>query len=312
MSVKEMRAVLAESLSGLMRADRRIVVIDADLGRANGTLALREEFPERALDVGIAEQNMASVAAGIAAGGGVVFISSFTPFATRRICDQVAISISYARRNVKIIGTDPGLAAELNGGTHMSVEDVGVLRSIPGLIIFEPTDDVQLAAALPVIAAYDGPVYIRLFRKLLDRVFDPDAYRFDLMGADRITEGKDVTIFASGLMVQESVKALPALKEAGIDAELINIHTVKPIDAEAVLASARKTGAVVTCENHNVVGGLGSAVAEVLAKNCPTPMETVGIQDRFGQVGLLPFLKEEYAMDANAIVAAVQKVLRRK
>lgn len=312
MANKEMRVVLAEGLASLMRADKRIIVIDADLGRANGTLALRKEFPERAFDVGIAEQNMASVAAGMAAGGATVFINSFTPFVTRRICDQIAVSISYAKRNVKIIGTDPGLAAELNGATHMSVEDIGVLRSIPDIVIFEVTDEVQLAAALPVITAYNGPVYIRLFRKLIDRVFDPDTYQFDLKGVDLVKAGKDVTIFASGLMVQESVKAIAPLKEEGISVELINVHTIKPIDVEAVVASARKTNAVVTCENHNIIGGLGSAVAETLAKNYPTPMEMIGIQDRFGQVGYLPFLKEEYSMDIKSIIAAVKKVALRK
>lgn len=312
MAEKEMREVLADTLLEMMRANEKIVVIDADLARTNGTLALREEFPDRALDVGIAEQNMASVAAGMATCGAIPFISSFTPFATRRICDQVAISIAYAKRNVKIIGTDPGIAAELNGATHMSVEDIGVLRSIPNLVLVEPVDDVQLRRMLPRIVEYNGPVYIRLFRRVANRVFDENNYEFDLFSADKIIDGKDVTLFASGIMVHESLQAVSELKEQGIDAELINIHTIKPIDEKAVLTSAKKTGAVVTCENHNVIGGLGSAVAEVLVKNYPVPMEMIGIQDRFGQVGRLPFLKEEYGMTAEAIVKAVKKVLERK
>jgi len=309
---KEMRAVLADILLEMMSANKKIVVIDADLARANGTLALRKEFPERALDVGVAEQNMASVAAGMAACGAIPFISSFTPFATRRICDQVAISIAYAKRNVKIIGTDPGIAAELNGATHMSVEDLGVLRSIPDLVLIEPVDDVQLRKMMPKIAEYDGPVYVRLFRKVADRVFDENNYEFDMFHADKITEGKDVTLFASGIMVHESLQAVSMLKEQNIEAELVNIHTIKPIDEEAILASAKKTGAVVTCENHNVIGGLGSAVAEVLVRNYPVPVEMIGIQDRFGQVGKLPFLKEEYGMTAESIVKAAKKVLARK
>ena len=312
MADKEMRAVLADILLEMMSANKKIVVIDADLARANGTLALRKEFPERALDVGVAEQNMASVAAGMAACGAIPFISSFTPFATRRICDQVAISIAYAKRNVKIIGTDPGIAAELNGATHMSVEDLGVLRSIPDLVLIEPVDDVQLRKMMPKIAEYDGPVYVRLFRKVADRVFDENNYEFDMFHADKITEGKDVTLFASGIMVHESLQAVSMLKEQNIEAELVNIHTIKPIDEEAILASAKKTGAVVTCENHNVIGGLGSAVAEVLVRNYPVPVEMIGIQDRFGQVGKLPFLKEEYGMTAESIVKAAKKVLARK
>ena len=307
MAEKEMRAVLAEILMEKMRADKRIAVIDADLGKADGTLGIRGEFPDRAFDVGIAEQNMAGVAAGMAAYGAIPFINSFTPFATRRICDQITISIAYAKNNVKIIGTDPGLSAELNGGTHMSVEDISVLRGIPDMVIFEPVDDVQLRKALPEIIEYNGPVYIRMFRKALPRVFHEED-KFDLFSAAVVTEGADVSIFASGLMVQESMKAVKALREQGVEAELINIHTIKPIDRETVARSARKTGAVVTCENHNVIGGLGSAVAEVLARERPTVMRMVGIQDRFGQVGTLDYLIKEYQMTAEDIIRAVKEV----
>lgn len=312
MSSKEMRQVLAETLLEMMRANERIVVIDADLSKGNGTFPLRKEFPERALDVGVAEQNMAGVAAGMSTCGAIPFILSFTPFATRRICDQIAVSIACARRNVKIIGTDPGIAAELNGITHMGVEDLGVIRSIPSLVLVEPVDDVQLRKMLPKVVEYDGPVYIRLFRKVAERIFDENSYEFDLFRADKIVDGEDVTIFASGIMVHESLVAVSMLNEEGIRAELINVHTIKPIDQETVIASVRKTGAAITCENHNVIGGLGSAVAEVLVKNCPVPVEMVGIQDRFGQVGRLPFLKEEYGMTAEDIVKAAKRVLARK
>lgn len=297
----EMRQVFAQTLDEMMQKDDRICVLDADLAKANGTLSLRKKYPERAFDIGIAEQNMAAVAAGLASYGFVPFIGSFTPFASRRICDQVAISIAYAKRNVKIVGSDPGISAELNGGTHMSMEDIGVLRSIPNMVIFEPVDAVQFKKALPKIVEYDGPVYIRMFRKAVTQIFQDD-YEFDLFKADVVKEGKDVSIFATGIMVEESLKALEILKNQGIDAELINIHTIKPIDREAVIKSAKKTGAVVTCENHNIIGGLKSAVAEVLSEECPTIIKAVGVKDVFGQVGKMPFLMKEYEMTAEDIV----------
>lgn len=307
----EMRQVLAEVLDKMMEKNDKIIVIDADLARANGTMALRDKYPERAFDVGIAEQNMAAMAAGMAAYGFVPFIGSFTPFATRRICDQITISIAYAKRNVKIIGTDPGISAELNGGTHMSMEDIGVIRSISGIVIFEPVDAVQLAKALPVIVEYDGPVYIRMFRKTSPIVFKDD-YVFDLFKADLIREGKDVTLFATGIMVDESLKAAEMLKIEGIAAEIINIHTIKPIDREAVVKSAKKTGAVVTCENHNVIGGLKSAVAEVLADEYPVPVKAIGVQDHFGEVAKMDYLKKKYHMTAEDIVKAAKEAIAMK
>ncbi|MDF2891285.1 MAG: transketolase, alpha subunit [Clostridia bacterium] len=308
---KEMRAVFGEMLEAMMAKDERIVVIDADLARANGTFNLRDKYPDRAFDVGIAEANMTSIAAGMASYGFVPFITSFTPFASRRICDQVAISITYAKRNVKIVGTDPGISAELNGGTHMSMEDIGVLRSIPNIVIFEPVDAMQLAKALPQIVDYDGVVYIRMFRKVVPAIFGDD-YKFDLFKADTVREGKDVTLFASGIMVAESIKAADLLKAEGIEAEIINIHTIKPIDREAVVNSAKKTGAVVTCENHNVVGGLKSAVAEVLIEECPVPMKAIGVQDHFGEVAKIDYLKKKYHMTAEDIVAAAKEAISKK
>jgi transketolase len=307
----EMRQVLAGELDSLMSKDERIVVIDADLARANGTMSLRDKYPERAFDVGIAEQNMAAVAAGMAAYGFIPFIGSFTPFATRRICDQITISIAYAKRNVKIIGSDPGISAELNGGTHMSMEDIGVLRSIPGIVIFEPVDSVQLAKALPAIVEYDGPVYIRMFRKASPIVFKDD-YKFELFKADMVREGRDVTLFATGIMVAEALKADEMLKAEGITAEIINIHTIKPIDREAVVKSAKKTGAVVTCENHNVIGGLKSAVAEVLVEEYPVPVKGIGVQDHFGEVAKMDYLKKKYHMTAEDIVKAVKAAIAMK
>ncbi len=306
-----MRVVLESELEKLMEQNENIVVIDADLSKPNGTAPLHKKFPDRAFDVGIAEQNMASIAAGMSSYGFIPFITSFTPFATRRICDQVAISIAYAKQNVKIVGTDPGISAEFNGGTHMSMEDIGVLRSIPEMVIFEPVDAVQLKKAIPSLLSYYGPVYVRMFRKELPDVF-PEDYEFDLFGADTLQQGKDVSIFCTGIMVQETLKANELLKAEGIEADIINIHTIKPINREAVIASARKTGAVVTAENHNVIGGLKSAVSEVLMEECPVPLRAVGVKDLFGQVGKMNFLKEFYEMRAEDIVKAVKEVITLK
>ena len=306
----EMRAVYAACLAEMMENDKHVCVLDADLSKASGTLALYKQFPEQMFDCGVAEQNMASIAAGLSSYGFKPWIESFTPFATRRICDQIAISISYAKRNVKIVGTDPGISAELNGGTHMSMEDIGVIRSIPGMVIFEPVDEVQLRAAMPVLGAYEGPVYMRLFRKQLPVVFG-EGYKFDLFKADTLKEGKDLSIFVSGMLTADVLEASKLLAEEGIDAEIINIHTIKPIDRETVIASARKTGTVLTVENHNVIGGLQSAVLEALAAE-KIPVCAVGVQDRFGEVGRLPYLREAMGLTVENIVAGAKKALSQK
>ena len=254
---------------------------------------------------------MACVAAGMSSYGFMPFICTFTPFATRRICDQIAVSICYANQNVKIIGTDPGISAEYNGGTHMSVEDAGVLRSIPNIVIFEPVDNVQLKNMLPQILNYKGPLYIRMFRKKTTDIFD-ETEKFDLFKSKVIKEGKDISVFCSGIMVEETLKANQVLEEEGIDAEIINIHTWKPIDKEGIINSVKKTRAAVTVENHNIIGGLSSAVAETLSEGFPVPMKSIGINDVFGQVGKMPYLKEVYHMTAKDIVLAVKKCLKLK
>ena len=306
----EMRAMYAQCLGELMERDEKLVLLDADLSKACGTFPLRKRFPDRIYDCGVAEQNMISIAAGLASYGYKPWAESFAPFATRRVCDQIAISVCYAKRNVKIVGTDPGIAAELNGGTHMSLEDMGVVRSIPGLVIFEPTDTVQLKAAMPVLHAYEGPVYMRMNRKEFPTVF-PEGYRFDLFKADLLRAGTDVTILAVGLMVSESLQAAEALAAEGISCEVINVHTIKPIDRETILASAQKTGVIVTAENHNVIGGLRSAVLEALAHD-PVPVWAVGAEDRFGEVGKLPYLKEALGLNAAHLAAVVREAVQHK
>lgn len=306
-----MREAFGNGLAEIMKKDERICVIDADLANCNGTNKLRELFPDRAIDVGIAEQNMASVAAGLSSYGFIPFISSFTPFATRRICDQIAISIAYAKQNVKIVGSDPGISAQLNGGTHMSFEDIGVLRSIPTMTIFEPVDEVQMAKSLPKIIEYKGPVYIRMFRKECPKVFDDD-YEFDLFKADKLKEGKDVTIFATGIMLKKSLDAAEMLKEKGIDTEVINVHTIKPLDTETVLKSLEKTKCAVVAENHNIIGGLFSAISETVVQNMPVPVVPIGVNDVFGEVGKLPDLSAKFHMDEKDIVEAAQKAIAAK
>lgn len=306
----EMRVVLAERLAEMMEKDERICVLDADLSKSNGTGPLYKKFPERCFDVGIAEQNMASLAAGLASYGFKPYIGSFTPFVTRRICDQIAISIAYAKQNVKIIGSDPGISAELNGGTHMSMEDIGVLRSIPGLVIFEPVDEVQLGKAMQQVDDYEGCVYIRLFRKIQPVIFGED-YEFDLFKADVIREGTDLTIVASGIMTKDALDVADKLAEEGIKCEVVSVHTVKPIDKETLVASARKTGAVVTLENHNVLGGLHSAVLEALAEE-KVPVCKVGVPDRFGEVGKMPYLREVMGMTFEDCLAQAKKALSLK
>lgn len=308
---RELRQVLSGSIINAAEKDDRLVVLEADLMGCHATKAFKEKYPERFVNVGIAEQNMIGVAAGLSEMGKIPFAYSFGPFATRRCFDQIFISVAYAKLNVKIVGSDPGVTAEVNGGTHMPFEDMAIMRSVPTMVCFEPTDATMLEKAFPQIIEHYGPVYIRMARKKFEKIYDDD-FKFELGKACELKDGKDVTIIASGIMVARALEAAETLKAEGIDAKVINIHTWKPIDEDAIIAAAKKTGAIVTCENHNVKGGLGSAVAEVVVKDCPVPMEMVGVQDRFGQVGKNAFLSEQYNLLPADIVAAVKKVIAKK
>lgn len=308
---KELRAVYAEELCKIAENDDRIVLVEADMSRAGGTYIFKDKFPNRSINVGVAEANMIGVAAGLANYGKIAFTTTFTPFATRRVLDQVTISVAYTGLNVKMVGTDPGICAELNGGTHMSFEDIAVIRAIPGMVIFEPVDAQQLKKALPFILKHNGPVYMRLFRKLAEKVYDDDC-EFELGKAVTLREGKDATIFASGIMVKESLDAASILASEGISVRVSNMHTIKPIDEDAIIKAARETGAIVTAENHNIIGGLGSAVSEVLVENACVPMKRIGITDHFGEVGKMPFLKEKYKITSNDIADAIKSVIKRK
>ena len=305
----EMRKVLASELEKIMLKNDKVVLINADLAKAAGLSGLYSKFPDRCFNVGIAEQNMASVSAGLSSYGFIPFIFTFTPFATRRICDQIAVSICYSRQNVKIFGLDPGIVATSNGGTHMSFEDVGIIRSMPKTIIFEPCDEIELEKSLEQITNYNGTIYVRMFRKETTKIFDED-YKFDLLKSDVLIEGSDVSIFCSGIMVEESLKAYEILKKEGISAEIINVHTVKPLDTLTVLNSLKKTKKAITAENHNKYGGLFSAISECASENYPVPIKCVSINDEFGQVGNLNYLKKVYELTSERIVELVKDLVR--
>ena len=308
---REMRQTLAGALVERAKTDDRIVVIEADLMSCHATKVFKQEFPERFVNVGIAEQNMIGIAAGMSTMGKIPFAYSFGPFATRRCYDQIFISLAYARQNVKIVGTDPGVLAEYNGGTHMPFEDMALMRAIPHMVCFEPVDATMLEKAVDQIVDYQGAVYIRLQRKKAEKVFD-DTLNFELGKAIKIKDGKDVTLIASGIMVARAIEAAELLKEDGISARVVNIHTWKPIDKDAIIKCAKETGAIVTCGNHNVCNGLGSAVAEVVCQNSPVPMRLVGVKDEFGQVGKNAYLSEQYHITTQDIVEAAREVVKNK
>lgn len=308
----EMRKILGDTLADLMAKDERIVIVDSDLSKPNGTYPVRAKFPDRMFNVGVAEANMACFGAGMASYGFIPFITTFAPFASRRICDQVTVSIAYANQNVKIVGTDPGIVAELNGGTHMSVNDIGIMRGMPNMLVLEPVDNNQLAQALPQIVAHPGPVYIRMFRKATPDIFTSPDYKFDLYKADKLRDGADVSLFCSGIEVKASLDAAAILAKEGIEAEVVNIHTIKPIDSETVLASIGKTGAAVACENHGISNGLGSAVMELAAENCPVPILRIGMRDRFAEVGQLDYLLTALRLTAGDIAEMARKAVGMK
>ncbi len=308
---KDMRESYCEAMMELAGRCPEVVALDADLMAAMGMKPFAERFPDRMIDCGIQEANMVGVACGMSAAGKIPFAHTFAPFLTRRACDQVFLSGAYARQNVKLVGSDPGITAQLNGGTHMPFEDMGIMRAIPEMTVLEPTDSVMLKALIPQLAEQYGMAYLRLVRKAVKRVY-PEGTRFTIGKAVTVCEGQDVTVIASGFCVSEAAEAAAMLAGEGISVRVLDMFTWKPLDEDAVLAAARETGAVVTAENHNVMSGLGAAVASVLAKGCPAPMEMVGVQDRFGEVGKLDELAEHFGLTARYIVDAVRLAVVRK
>lgn len=308
---KEMRQILAAGLVETAAKDDRIVVLDADLMSCHATKSFLDAYPDRFINAGIAEANMIGTAAGMAAMGKIPFAYSFAPFATRRCYDQIFISVAYSKLPVKIVGSDPGVTAEANGGTHMPFEDMSLMRAVPKMICFEPTDGAMMAKALPQIIEHNGPVYIRLFRKKAEKIFDND-FDFTLGKANKLKSGKDVTLIASGIMVERALKAAEELSKDGISAAVVNMHTWKPIDEQAIIDAAKATGAIVTCENHSTYGGLGSAVAEVVVGKCPVPMELVGVVDSFGEVGKNAYLSEKLHIATSDVIEAAKRAVSRK
>ncbi len=305
-----MRQVLFDTMKELMSKHENIIFMDADLAEANGTMELRNLYKDRAFDVGISEANMASMAAGMSAYGMNPYICTFTPFASRRICDQITISMSYAKQNVKIIATDSGVAAELNGGTHMSFEDIGVLRSIPNITIIDVVDEVQLREVLINSVNHKGVLYIRFARKQAPKIYN-ESYKFNINKADVLKEGNDITIFSTGLMVKEAMDASEILEKEGISVEVISVPVIKPIDKDTIIKSLSKTKKAVTAENHNVIGGLYSAVCEVACENVPSLIRSVGVNDHFGEVGSIKFLMEKYNMTSKDIVNECRKLINK-
>ena len=309
---RDLRTVYADTLIELAGTDNRICIVEADLMKATGTPGFQTEFPDRSFDVGVAEANMVGVASGLAAAGKIPFGASFGCFAARRAFDQFFISGNYSGLRVKLVGTDPGVSATYNGGTHMPFEDIAMMRAVPGLTIVEPCDRRSLSALIRQTAYHEGSVYMRLHRKGGMNLYDENE-SFTLGKGNVIKDGADVTIIAAGLvLMEEALKAQKLLKEEGISAALIDMHTIKPLDEELVLRYAKKTGAIVSCENAQSAGGLGGAIAEYLSENCPTPLLRIGSQDKFGQVGTLDFLKEYYGFTAANIVETAKAVMRRK
>lgn len=306
-----MRDAYCQSLMELAEKDKDIVVLDADLMGAMGMKPFQAKFPEQTIDCGIQEANMVGVACGLSAIGKIPFAHTFGPFATRRVCDQVFMSGVYAKNNVRIVGSDPGITAQINGGTHMPFEDMGIMRGMPTMTVLEPTDVTMLKWMINDVAYKKGMFYIRLVRKGCTKVYE-DGSTFELGKAAVLKEGTDVTIISSGYCVAESLKAAKQLEEEGISAKVINMFCWKPIDADAIIKASKETGAIVTAENHNVINGLGSAVAEVLGKNAPAPLEMIGVQDEFGEVGYIDYLSERFKLNAKYIVEAAKKAISRK
>lgn len=287
-----------------------LVVLDADLAAATKTGMFKKAFPDRHIDCGIAEANMTGVAAGMSTCGFVPFVSTFAMFAAGRSYEQVRNSIGYPHLNVKIGATHAGISVGEDGATHQCNEDIALMRAIPGMVVINPADDIEARAAVKAAYEYVGPVYLRFGRLAVPVINDRPDYHFEIGKGVVLKEGTDVTIFATGLCVSSALEAAEKLKEDGIDAEIVNIHTIKPIDRELVIASAKKTGKVVTAEEHSVIGGLGSAVAEVLSEEAPTKLLRIGVGDVFGESGPAKELVAKYGLDGTGIYEKVKKFVK--
>ncbi|GFI15024.1 1-deoxy-D-xylulose-5-phosphate synthase [Lachnospiraceae bacterium] len=287
-----------------------VVVLDADLAAATKTGVFKKAYPDRHIDCGIAESNMVGVAAGLATAGKIPFVSSFAMFAAGRAFEQVRNSVGYPHLNVKIGATHAGITVGEDGASHQCNEDIALMRTIPGMVVMCPADDIEAKAAVKAAAAYEGPVYMRFGRAACPVINDKPDYQFEIGKGTIVKEGKDLTIVATGICVGNALEAAALLEEEGISAEVINICTIKPLDEEIIIASARKTGKVVTAEEHSVIGGLGSAVCDALCKSYPVPVMKIGMQDVFGESGSAAALVEKYKLDGKGIYEQIKDFLK--
>lgn len=295
------------AVTELGNTNENIIVLDADLAAATKSGVFKNAHPERFFDVGIAEGNMAGIAAGLAASGKIPFMTTFAMFAAGRAFEQIRNSIGYPHLNVKIAATHGGISVGEDGATHQSLEDFGLMRLIPGMVVISPADDVEARAAVKAAAEYEGPVYMRFGRLAVPTIFDEDDYTFEIGKGKVLKEGEDITLIVNGLPVGAALEAADRLAQEGVSVEVINMPTIKPLDEELVIESAAKTGKVATVEEHNIIGGLGSAVAEVLSENNPVPVLRIGVEDQFGKSGSAEELIAEFGLDADGIYKKIKE-----
>ncbi|MGO0121943.1 transketolase family protein [Desulfothermobacter acidiphilus] len=305
------REAYGRALAALGEEQPALVVLDADLSKSTKTAIFQRKFPERFFNCGVAEQNMMGVAAGLAASGKIPFCSTFAVFATGRAFDQIRQSIAYPRLNVKIAASHAGITVGEDGASHQALEDLALMRALPGMTVLVPADAVETEKAVRAALEVDGPVYLRLGRAPVPVLHGPD-FIFRLGEAVCLREGKDATIIATGIMVSQALEAAQMLADEGLDVRVLDMHTIKPLDVAAVVRAALETGAIVTAEEHSIIGGLGSAVAEALGEECPVPMKRVGIKDVFGESGRPEELLEKYGLTPYHLAEAVKEVLARK
>lgn len=305
------RDAYGDALAALGKKRNDVVALDADLSGSTKTAKFAKIFPDRFFNIGIAEQDMIGTAAGLAIGGKLPFASTFAVFATGRAWEQVRQSVCYPNLNVKIVASHAGITVGEDGGSHQSVEDIAVMRVLPNMTVIVPADGPETMQAIEAVAEYKGPCYVRVGRNKVPTLFGED-YKFKIGKAHVFHEGGDAAIIATGIMVAEALLARDLLKAEGIDAGVINMSTIKPLDADAVIAAAKRCGAIVTAEEHSIIGGLGGAVAEVIAESAPVPMKRIGVKDLFGTSGDQEGLLKHYGMSASDIVAAVKEVIKKK
>ena len=298
------------TLVELGQENKDIIVLEADLMKATGTKVFQDKFPDRLLQVGIAEQNMIGIAAGLAVSGKIAFANTFAVFATKRVYDQISISVAYPNLNVKIGGTYSGLSCPY-GATHQSIEDIAIMRAMPNMTIIAPADTIELSKAVREISDYNGPVYLRMTRGTMPGIFNDD-HRFRIGKASILRDGKEATIISTGVMTARTIEAADILAQEGIKIRLINMSTIKPIDEDAIINAASDTGAIVTVENHSIIGGLGSAVCEVVCNNKSVPVKRLGINDKFGYTGPLNWSIKYFKFDVVDIVKAVKDIVKKK